>query len=53
MLITLATIFLFLWLLGVLGTYTLGSILYVLLFAAVAMLLIQIIEGEPAIDDYY
>ncbi len=46
MLLTLATIFLVLWILGVVGFYTIGWFVHVLLVAAIILFLIRIIQGE-------
>ncbi len=46
MLITIATILLILWLLGVVGVYTIGWFIHVLLIIAVVLFLIRIIRGE-------
>jgi len=46
MLITIAVILLILWFLGVVGTYTIGWFVHLLLVLAVIMVLIRIIRGE-------
>lgn len=46
MLITIAVILLILWFLGVIGIYTIGWFIHVLLVAAIIMFLIRIIRGE-------
>ncbi|HEY1037006.1 MAG TPA: lmo0937 family membrane protein [Candidatus Paceibacterota bacterium] len=49
MLTTIATILIILWLLGVLGTYSLGYFVHVLLVVAIIMFLIRIIQGRNPI----
>ena len=46
MLTTIAIILLVLWFLGVIGVYTIGWFVHILLVAAVIMILIRIIRGE-------
>jgi hypothetical protein len=46
MLITIAVILLVLWFLGVIGVYTIGWFVHLLLAAAIIMFLIRIIQGE-------
>jgi hypothetical protein len=46
MLTTIAFILLVLWLLGVLGAYSVGWFIHVLLVIAIIMFLIRIIQGE-------
>ena len=46
MLITIAVILLVLWLLGVVGVYTIGGFIHLLLIAAIIMVLIRVIHGE-------
>ncbi|MEZ4103641.1 MAG: lmo0937 family membrane protein [Candidatus Paceibacterota bacterium] len=46
MLTTIAIILLVLWLLGVVGAYTIGAFIHILLVAAIIMFLIRIIRGE-------
>ena len=46
MLITLAVIFLVLWLLGVLTSYTLGGFIYILLVVAIVLFLVRVIQGR-------
>lgn len=46
MLVTIAVVLLILWLLGVVGAYTIGWFVHILLVAAVVMILIRIIQGE-------
>ena len=49
MLITIAVILLVLWFLGVIGVYTIGWFVHLLLLAAVIMFLIRIIQGQNPI----
>lgn len=51
MLITIAILLLILWFLGVIGTYTIGWFVHLLLVLAVIMVLIRIIRGENPIKD--
>ncbi len=46
MLTTIAIILLVLWILGVVGTYTIGWFVHVLLVVAVILFLLRIIRGE-------
>ena len=46
MLATIATILLILWFLGVIGVYSVGWFIHVLLVAAIIMFLIRIIQVE-------
>lgn len=50
MLVTLAIILLVLWFLGVIGTYTIGAFVHLLLVAAIVMFLIRIIQGRNPIQ---
>jgi hypothetical protein len=50
MLVTIATILLVLWLLGVLTGYTLGWFIHVLLVVAIIMFLIRIIQGRNPVQ---
>jgi hypothetical protein len=49
MLYTLAVILLIAWLLGVVGTYTIGAFVHVLLVIAVVLVLIGIIQGNRTV----
>ena len=49
MLVTIAVVLLILWLLGVVGAYTIGWFVHILLVAAVIMILIRLIQGENPI----
>jgi hypothetical protein len=46
MLYTIAAILLILWLLGVVGTYTVGAFVHVLLVVAVVLLLVGLLSGR-------
>jgi hypothetical protein len=46
MLWTIAVILIVLWLLGLVTSYTLGGLIYILLVAAIIVIAIQIIQGR-------
>ncbi len=46
MLLTIAIIFLILWFLGLVSSYTLGGLIHILLVVAVIMLLVRLINGR-------
>ena len=46
MLWTLFVVLMILWLLGMVSSYTMGGFIHILLIAAVAVMLIRIIEGR-------
>jgi uncharacterized protein DUF5670 len=46
MLLTLAVILLIAWLLGVVGTYTIGAFVHVLLVIAIVLILVNFISGR-------
>ncbi len=46
MLVTIATILIVLWLLGLIGAYSIGWFIHVLLVVAVILFLIRIIQGR-------
>ncbi len=46
MLITIAVLLLVLWFLGVIGVYTIGWFIHILLVLAIIMFLIRIIQGR-------
>ncbi len=46
MLVTIGVILLVLWLLGIVGVYTIGWFVHVLLVVAIIMFLIRIIQGR-------
>ena len=50
MLITIAIVLLVLWLLGVVGVYTIGWFIHVLLVVAIIMFLIRVIQGRNPIS---
>ena len=49
MLFTIAVILLIAWLLGVVGTYTIGAFVHVLLVIAVVLFLVGIISGRRTV----
>jgi uncharacterized membrane protein YtjA (UPF0391 family) len=49
MLYTLAVILLIAWLLGVVGTYTVGSIVHVLLVIAIVLFLVGLLGGRRSL----
>jgi len=49
MLFTIAMILLFAWLLGLVGVYTVGSILHVLLVVAIVLFLVGLISGRRTV----
>ena len=49
MLVTIATILVVLWLLGILGAYSIGWFIHILLVVAIVMFLIRIIQGRNPI----
>jgi hypothetical protein len=49
MLVTLAVILLIAWLLGVVGTYTIGAFVHVLLVIAIVLFLMNFLGGRPRI----
>jgi hypothetical protein len=49
MLITIAVILLVLWLLGVIGVFSIGWFIHILLIAAIILFLVRIIEGRNPI----
>ncbi len=50
MLITIATILVVLWLLGIVTGYTVGSFIHILLVIAIVMFLVRIIQGRNPIQ---
>lgn len=46
MLTTIAIILLVLWLLGVVGVYSIGWFIHILLVAAIIMFLVRVIQGQ-------
>jgi hypothetical protein len=49
MLYTIAVVLLILWLLGVVGTYTIGPLVHVLLVVAVIVLVARLLSGRRSI----
>ena len=49
MLYTIAVLLLIAWLLGMVGTYTVGSIIHVLLVVAIVLFLVGLISGRRTI----
>jgi len=49
MLYTLAVILLIAWLLGVVGTYTIGAFVHVLLVIAIVLFLVQLLSGRRTV----
>lgn len=49
MLFTIAMILLFAWLLGLVGVYTIGSIVHVLLVVAIVLFLVGLLSGRRTI----
>ena len=49
MLMTLAVILLVAWLLGIVGTYTIGAFVHVLLVIAIVLFLVSIISGRRTV----
>ena len=46
MLYTIAAVFIILWLLGVVGVYTIGWFIHILLVVAIILILIRLIQGR-------
>jgi hypothetical protein len=49
MLYTLAVILLILWLLGMVGSYTLGGLIHILLVVAVVVVILNLVRGRRAL----
>jgi hypothetical protein len=49
MLYTLAVILLIAWLLGIVGTYTIGAFVHVLLVIAIVLVLVQLLSGRRTV----
>ncbi|MFA7201793.1 MAG: lmo0937 family membrane protein [Candidatus Paceibacterota bacterium] len=49
MIYTIAVIFLILWILGIVGAYTVGSVIHILLVAAIILVLVRVIQGKNPI----
>jgi hypothetical protein len=46
MLQTIAVVLIILWLLGMVGSYTMGGFIHILLVVAIVMILIRVIQGR-------
>lgn len=46
MLYTIAVVLIILWLLGVVGTYTIGPLIHILLVIAIIVILLRVIQGR-------
>jgi len=49
MLYTIAVILLILWLLGMVGSYTLGGLIHILLVVALVMIVLNLVRGRRAL----
>lgn len=49
MLYTVAVIFVVLWLLGMISSYTMGGFVHVLLVLAIVVILVRVIQGRRAV----
>ena len=49
MLYTLAVLFVILWLLGFVSSYTMGGFIHILLVAAVVLVVVRVIQGRRAL----
>jgi len=49
MLYTIAVMLLILWLLGVVGVYTIGWFIHILLVVAIVLILVRVIQGRKVI----
>jgi hypothetical protein len=49
MLYTIALILLVLWALGLVGSYTMGGFIHILLIAAIVLVLVRVIQGRRAL----
>lgn len=49
MLYTLAVILLVLWLLGMVGSYTMGGLIHILLVVAIVMVILNLVRGRRAL----
>jgi multisubunit Na+/H+ antiporter MnhE subunit len=49
MLETLIVLFVILWLLGMVSSYTLGGLIHILLVAAIVILLLRVIQGRRVV----
>jgi hypothetical protein len=49
MLMTIATILIILWLLGMVTSYTMGGLIHILLVIAVVVILVRVIQGRRVV----
>jgi hypothetical protein len=49
MLYTIAVVFIILWLLGLVGSYTMGGLIHILLVVALIMILVNFISGRRSL----
>jgi hypothetical protein len=49
MLYTIAVVFIILWLLGLVGSYTMGGLIHILLVVAIIMILVNFISGRRSV----
>jgi hypothetical protein len=49
MLYTIAVVLVILWLLGMVGSYTMGGVIHILLVIAIVMVLLRVISGRRAL----
>lgn len=49
MLYTIAVVFIILWLLGLVGSYTMGGLIHILLVVAIIMILVNFISGRKSL----
>ncbi len=49
MLMTLATILVILWLLGMVTSYTMGGLIHILLVVALIVVLVRVVQGRSAL----
>jgi len=49
MLMTIATILVILWLLGMVTSYTMGGLIHILLVIAIVVVLVRVIQGRKAL----
>lgn len=49
MLYTIAVVLVILWLLGLVGSYTMGGFIHILLVVAIVIVLLRVIQGRRAI----
>ncbi len=51
MLYTIAVILLIAWLLGIIGTYTIGTFVHLLLVVAIVLFLVGLVSGRRSLDN--